>query len=70
MCLICEHLDKKTLTFEEAWNNLSEMKETLDEDHFKKVQGAVFRGLDDEQYCLFCQNSPCACNWDEWDGIY
>jgi len=70
MCLICEDLDKNTLTFEEAWNNLREIKPTLSETHFKDVSERVFKGLDEEQFCLFCVSSPCSCNWDDWENHF
>ena len=54
MCLICEDLDKKALTFEEAWNNLREVKPTITEEHLNEVRDRIFKGFDEEQYCLFC----------------
>jgi len=33
MCLICSSIDKNQLTLNEAWRNLHEMYETIEEDH-------------------------------------
>ena len=33
MCLICASIDKNQLTLNEAWRNLHEMYETIEEDH-------------------------------------
>jgi len=38
MCLICVHFEQDKLTNQEAWNNLSEMKDKLDVDHYKEVK--------------------------------
>ena len=38
MCLICVHFEQNKLTNQEAWNNLSEMKDKLDVDHYKEVK--------------------------------
>jgi len=41
MCLICEDFAKNKLTIKEAQRNLREMKEQLDEKHFKEVSGML-----------------------------
>jgi len=33
MCLICASIEKNQLTLNEAWRNLHEMYETIEEDH-------------------------------------
>jgi len=33
MCLICASIEKNQLTLNEAWRNLGEMYETIEEDH-------------------------------------
>lgn len=38
MCLICVHFEQDKLTNQEAWNNLSEMRDKLDVDHYKEVK--------------------------------
>jgi hypothetical protein len=37
MCLICDHFNKDLLTLSEAWCNLNEMYDTLDEEHRQEV---------------------------------
>jgi len=37
MCLICEDFARSKLTIKEAQRNLYEMKEQIDEKHFKEV---------------------------------
>jgi hypothetical protein len=70
MCLICTSLDKNTITFEEAWRNLREIKPTITEEHLKEVQNRIFEGFSKENYCLFCASKDCVCNWDEWESYY
>jgi len=62
MCLICNDFAKSKLTIKEAQRNLNEMKEQIDEQHFKEVSGMLqeaqiekfwkdmFEGVDDEEY--------------------
>ena len=70
MCLICAGLDDKSLKFTEAWRNLGEMKSTMDRKHFKEVRERVQDGLYEENYCLFCEQAPCDCEWADWEGFY
>jgi len=37
MCLICEHLSKDLISIPEAWRNLHEMYDDLEEDHAEEV---------------------------------
>jgi len=37
VCLICDHFNRDLLTLSEAWCNLKEMYNTLDEEHRKEV---------------------------------
>jgi len=37
MCLICSSIEKNQLTLNEAWRNLHEMYETIEEDHREEV---------------------------------
>ncbi len=43
MCLICVHFEQSKLTNQEAWNNLSEMRDTLDEEHAKEVEDMIVK---------------------------
>jgi len=70
MCIICVGLDKETLKFSEAWRNLGEMKSKIEAKHFKEVRIRVQDGLHEEGYCLFCSESPCDCNWSDWEKNY
>ena len=63
MCLICVHFEQEKLTTREAWGNLAEMRDSLDEKHIEEVENmiidaeaenikvdleALFADLDDE----------------------
>jgi hypothetical protein len=37
MCLICAEISKNRLTPSEAWSNLSEMYEVIEEEHLQEV---------------------------------
>ena len=37
MCLICSSINKNQLTLNEAWKNLHEMYETIEEDHIGEI---------------------------------
>lgn len=37
MCLICIEYQNEKLSVQEAWKNLDEMKEVLDEEHVEEV---------------------------------
>ena len=41
MCLICVDFELKKLTNQEAWNNLSEMRNTLGEKHAEEVENMI-----------------------------
>ena len=43
MCLICVDFELKRLTNKEAWNNLSEMRDTLDEEHAEEVENMIIK---------------------------
>ena len=43
MCLICVHFEQDKLTNQEAWNNLSEMRNTIDEEHAKEVEDMIVK---------------------------
>ena len=44
MCLICTEYQKGKLTLNEAWNNLHEMKETMEPEHLDVVLTMLFFG--------------------------
>ena len=41
MCLICVHFEQDKLTNQEAWNNLSEMRDALTEEHAEEVENMI-----------------------------
>jgi len=43
MCLICIHFEQDKLTNQEAWNNLSEMRDTIDEEHAQEVEDMIIK---------------------------
>ena len=43
MCLICVDFELKRLTNQEAWNNLSEMRDALDEEHAEEVENMIIK---------------------------
>ena len=43
MCLICVDFELKRLTNQEAWNNLSEMRGALDEEHAEEVENMIVK---------------------------
>ncbi len=45
MCIICIELEKNKLTLREAWRNLNEIHETLEEDHVKEVVDVIWDKL-------------------------
>jgi len=58
MCLICVDYQKGTLTLDEAWRNLYEMKDTMESDHLDVVMSMLSFGdnfsdiLDPEQVVI------------------
>ena len=62
MCLICTGVQNQTLTFQEAWRNLGEYKNSITRDHLAEVRDMVLDGLYEEEYCLYCEESPCYCD--------
>lgn len=38
MCLICVEFQKGKMTIDEGWKNLSEMRETIEEEHITEVE--------------------------------
>ena len=47
MCLICVQLSKDLLTVPEAWENLHEMSETLEEEHVGEVLDLIWERIMD-----------------------
>ena len=45
MCLICIDFQKETLTPAEAWKNLTEMKDTMTDEHYDEVVGLIVERL-------------------------
>ena len=45
MCIICVQLEKDKLTAHEAYRNLSEMKETMSEEHVLEVEEGIYKKL-------------------------
>ena len=43
MCLICVDFELKRLTNQEAWNNLSEMRGTINEEHAEEVENMIIK---------------------------
>ena len=43
MCLICVHFEQSKLTNQEAWNNLSEMRGSLTEEHAEEVEDMIVK---------------------------
>jgi hypothetical protein len=46
MCLICVEFNSGKLTLEEAWRNLGEMLETMEEDHRDDVFTLLYDAVD------------------------
>ncbi len=80
MCIICVELDKNKLSPWEAKRNLSEMAETLDDNHIKEVEDKILDKIFTETFifyddmysnndtqCEFCPKNECTCNWGEND---
>lgn len=44
MCLICVEFQKGKLTVEEGWKNLSEMEDTISEEHKEEVEEMLWDG--------------------------
>jgi hypothetical protein len=55
MCIICVDLQKGLLTPFEATRNLSEMIETLDEEHVEEVLALIY--MNQEEEC--CSSQSC-----------
>ena len=45
MCLVCIEYSKQKLTPKEAIRNLREMKETVDDNHYKEVYDKIYEDL-------------------------
>ncbi len=50
MCLICVQLSKDLLTVSEAWKNLHEMSESLEEEHVEEVLDLIWERIMDRTY--------------------
>ena len=63
MCIICSGLDNKSLTPWEAADNLTEMAESLEEEHlhdvYKKITHLLW--LEKMNICIYCSDRPCKC---------
>jgi len=64
MCLICASIDKNQLTILEAWKNLHEMHETIEDEHLGEVLDKMMTlemsSQEEEDIMPFDE-------WDEWD---
>ena len=47
MCIICDHYKEGSLSLKEAWLNLGEMYDNLDDDHRTKILNKL---MDDAMY--------------------
>ena len=78
MCIICVEMDKNKLSPWEAKRNLSEMVEKIGQDHAieveNKISDAIYKEIltnfgdtlsQDEEFCEFCEYSPCYCSYEE-----
>lgn len=78
MCIICIEMDKKNLSPWEAKRNLVEMTEKIGQDHAIEVENKISEAIyeeinlkfgetlhEDQQFCDFCDCSPCACPYYE-----
>ena len=67
MCIICSGLDNKTLTPWEAARNLTEMANSIDEEHFEELAKEINELLWAEHVndCIFCATKPCECDLGE-----
>ncbi len=45
MCIICVQLESDKLTAHEAYRNLSEMKESMSEEHILEVEEEIYKKL-------------------------
>ena len=50
MCIVCIDLEKETLTTREAWRNLNEMKDSMDEEHIQEVVDKIWDRLHDRMF--------------------
>lgn len=48
MCLICVEFDKNSLTVEEAWRNLRELKSDITDEHYDEVRSMLLEKLESE----------------------
>ena len=80
MCIICVDFQKGSLTPTEAWRNLQEMKETLDDEHQDEVvamiteklleMDEVTEELDISQYLgEQMEDLQLEFEWDEWEDL-
>ena len=63
MCIICIEIEKNRLTGMEASRNLSEMVDTIDEEHYDEVIEKVNDLFYKEylEFCEFCPGNGCCC---------
>ncbi len=47
MCIICVQIESNKLTAHEAYRNLSEMKESMTEEHVLEVEEEIYKKLFD-----------------------
>ena len=67
MCLICASIEKNQLTLNEAWRNLHEIYETIEEDHVGELLDMMMSidmstEEEAEQYPIPFDE------WDEWNN--
>ena len=70
MCLICASIEKNQLTLNEAWKNLGEIYETIEEDHVGELLDTMMSiemGAEEEDDEFFQYPIPFD-EWDEWNN--
>tara|TARA_Y100000310_G_C20358666_1_gene657899 strand:- start:125 stop:349 length:225 start_codon:yes stop_codon:yes gene_type:complete len=70
MCLICASIEKNQLTLNEAWRNLHEMYETIEEDHVGELLDKMMsiEMTSEEEDDEFFQYPIPFDEWDEWNN--
>ena len=75
MCLICVHFEQEKLTTKEAWSNLMEMRDSLDEEHIEEVENMIIEAetecirLDLEELFEDLDDDPFDFNFGRYDFI-
>ena len=75
MCLICVHFEQEKLTTKEAWGNLMEMRDSLDEEHIEEVENMIIEAetecirLDLEELFEDLDDDPFDFNFGRYDFL-